>query len=97
MAAKGFVSHRGSDRAEFSARVERAGYRWSFVAENIAAGESSARAVARSWMASAGHRRNMLSAEARQIGVGHAFVDNDRGPMSYRHYWVAVFARAKYR
>lgn len=52
-------------------------------AENIAWGHTSAESVMRSWMKSAGHRRNILTSDYRYLGVG--YVDG---------YWVQDFAEA---
>lgn len=42
----------------------------AFSAENIAQGPSDAQTVMRGWMASAGHRRNILCKSSSSIGVG---------------------------
>jgi uncharacterized protein YkwD len=85
MATGNFFSHTGQDGSTFSSRNEAAGYTgWTWMAENIAAGYQSADEVFQGWMNSPGHRANILSASAREIGVGHAY-----GPAStYKHYWT---------
>jgi uncharacterized protein YkwD len=85
MATLNFFSHTGLDGSTFSSRNEAAGYTgWSWMGENIAAGQQSADEVFQAWMNSPGHRANILNAQAREIGVGHA-----DGPAStYRHYWT---------
>jgi uncharacterized protein YkwD len=65
MVARGYVSHSG-----LGERVNRAGYRWSALGENIASGQSTAAAVVRAWMSSTGHCRNILDPGFRHIGVG---------------------------
>lgn len=55
--------------------------------ENIAAGYTSASAVMTAWMASSGHRANILGAYTT-IGVGHVTVAGS----PYGQYWVQVFA-----
>lgn len=42
----------------------------SLVGENVAFGYSKAGAVLKAWMASPGHRANILDARYRQLGVG---------------------------
>lgn len=54
-------------------------------AENIAAGQPTARRVVRGWMNSPGHRKNILNPNLKQIGVGYA-----KGG-SYGHYWTQMF------
>ena len=92
MANGGFFAHNGPDGSTPSSRVEAAGYRgWNWVAENIAAGQRSPEQVMQSWMNSPGHRQNLLSPSAREIGIGHV----QQGGTKYGHYWVQNFgARA---
>ena len=52
--------------------LESYGLRFSAAAENIAYGQRSAQEVVNTWMNSAGHRANILSANVTQIGVGVA-------------------------
>ena len=84
-------SHTGADGTTLDARVEAAGYEgWVVVAENLAmgAGAPPAEAVVAGWLRSAGHRQNLLSARAAEIGVSCASSDGD----GERRYWcVAVF------
>jgi uncharacterized protein YkwD len=70
-----------------SDRVGHAGYTgWSWVGENIAAGDRTAAGVVATWMASGGHRANILKPEYNEIGVGVA-----TGSGTFRDYWVQVF------
>lgn len=71
MALKGVMSHQLPGEPRFSVRITRAGYtNWRIVAENVARGFSGPSAVVRAWMASPGHRRNILNCKLRHIGVG---------------------------
>jgi hypothetical protein len=66
-------------------RANAAGYTgWTFLGENIAAGQTSADAVFQAWMNSPGHRANILDARANEIGIGHAYTTSS----TYRHYWT---------
>jgi uncharacterized protein YkwD len=56
-----------------------------FVGENIAAGDRTAAAACRSWMASPGHRENILYDEYTAVGAGFA-----RGGL-YGYYYVQDF------
>ena len=68
-------------------RLARVGYTtWERIGENIAAGDLTAEAVMQGWMASPGHRANILKPEHQEIGVG---VETGTGP--YTIYWVQVF------
>ena len=81
------LSHTGSDGSDPGQRISRTGYRWSTWAENIAAGQPSARDVMSAWMGSDLHRANILSRSMVHIGVGLAYA-RDGTP-----YWTMVLAR----
>lgn len=72
MARNGSFSHTGSDGSSVGDRVRAQGYGFCFVAENIAQGQPTASAAMESWMNSTGHRRNNLSAQAREYGSARA-------------------------
>lgn len=85
MARNNFMGHTGSDGSSFVDRMKRHGYNFRRGAENVAAGQSSARDVMNSWMNSFGHRRNILNGNYRDIGIAYA-----RGGR-YGIYWTQVF------
>jgi uncharacterized protein YkwD len=72
MAARDYFSHTSPDGTTFADRIRAAGYTGGAVAENIAVGQTTAKAVMRSWMSSSGHRANILNCAYRDIGVGYA-------------------------
>ncbi len=92
MAENDFFAHLGSDRSNTGVRARRAGYAWRAVGENIAAGLSSPEDTVDKWMASEGHRDNMLNAVFRDAGIAYLFRADDSGEIRYRHYWVLVLA-----
>nr|WP_167177741.1 CAP domain-containing protein [Saccharomonospora amisosensis] len=69
MARRDYLSHTSPEGERFDERIEDAGYS-SPAAENIAMGLSSAEAVMDAWMASDGHRSNILNCDITAIGVG---------------------------
>ncbi len=69
MAQNGFFSHTGSNGSGIGDRVRAVGYGFCFIAENIAQGQSSVEQVLSSWMASTGHRRNILSEGAQEFAL----------------------------
>ena len=79
MVAHTYFAHESRSGAGFSARIARTGWthgrdRW-MVGENIAWGigaRSTPRAIVASWMASPGHRANILQRRFRVIGIGVA-------------------------
>ncbi|MDJ0745904.1 MAG: CAP domain-containing protein [Xenococcaceae cyanobacterium MO_167.B27] len=81
------LSHTGSDGSTLSIRANRVGYEYSYLAENVAAGQRTPEQVVESWMNSSGHRRNILNPKITEIGVGYAYMEQDR----YRTYWTQVF------
>lgn len=78
IARLGSVNHRGDDGTNGGQRLLRAGYRWTFWGENLAAGQESAIQLVADWMASPTHRANILHPKAKEIGIGHTFVEGDR-------------------
>lgn len=93
MAENGFVDHKGSDGSNLQERVTRTRYAWTMVAENVAAGKKTVQEVVQGWMKSAGHRKNILNEEAREIGAGHVSNPNVGVGKKYTHFWVVVFGR----
>ena len=71
-----FFDHVGPRGLTMAQRVEAAGYTgWRRLGENIAWGSGSRSAPARivaDWMRSPGHRRTILDARLREIGIGVA-------------------------
>ncbi|AYN42808.1 CAP domain-containing protein [Streptomyces dangxiongensis] len=86
MAAHQNMSHTGSDGTSPGDRITSAGYDWSSYGENVAYGYSTAEQVMAGWMASPGHRANILNCSFQEIGVGLA------QPGSY---WTQDFATAR--
>ncbi|MFH7241329.1 MAG: CAP domain-containing protein [Spirulina sp.] len=88
MAANRNLSHQGSDGSTMRTRIDDTGYGWTAIGENVAMGQPNPEAVMRSWMNSAGHRRNILNPNFQELGVGYA----EGGG---RPYWVQVFAKPR--
>ncbi|WP_281857835.1 CAP domain-containing protein [Litoreibacter halocynthiae] len=84
MSRSGFFDHVGSDKSKPSQRVRAQGYRYCFVAENIAQGWKTPEQVMQGWMDSPGHRRNNLSSKPSEYGAARAEGD----------YWVLVFGQS---
>jgi len=88
MARRNYFDHADGRGKDFIDRASQYGYKeWRYLGENIAAGQSSPEEVVAEWMASPGHRKNILKREYREIGIAYA---ND--PHSeYGRYWVQEF------
>jgi uncharacterized protein YkwD len=93
MAARGVLSHEGSDGARLDARLHRAGYRYRFAAENIAAGLPDPLRTVERWMESKGHRANILEKSATEAGIGYVELPYGDTRAGFRNYWVLVLAR----
>lgn len=88
MAAAGKLSHDVGGRG-LRARLERAGYKASAAAENIAAGQDTLMEVFGDWRASPAHRSTMLNREATHMGIAAVQVPGS----SYRIFWALILAR----
>lgn len=87
MALNNYFSHTGLDGSSPGDRARRAGYTGGGVGENIAAGQVTPRGVLNAWMASSGHRRNILNSGYRVIGLGYS----NKSTQLARTRWVQVF------
>jgi uncharacterized protein YkwD len=72
MARTGAFSHTGSGGSSFAYRIKVAHYPRP-LAENIAFGYRSGLDVVKAWMASPGHRANILNCSATSVGVGAVY------------------------
>ncbi|CAK0892471.1 unnamed protein product [Prorocentrum cordatum] len=79
-----FISHTGTDDSSPEERVERAGYNWAAVAENVAKGQETVAVVMASWMNSPGHKANILHTGITHFGFGNNGV-----------YWTQVFGASR--
>ncbi|HLZ10455.1 MAG TPA: CAP domain-containing protein, partial [Chloroflexota bacterium] len=88
MATGRFFSHLGLDGSTMVSRDEAAGYiNWSYLEENLAAGQPTANDAVSAWMASPDHRANILSPYVSDIGIGYVYLAGS----PYGYYWVADF------
>ncbi|MBB5960410.1 uncharacterized protein YkwD [Saccharothrix tamanrassetensis] len=85
MAARDYYDHTSPEGADAGDRLDAAGYSWRKWGENIHKGPSGAEQAMRDWMASGGHRANILDCGFTNVGVGVNTSAN--GP-----WWVQVFA-----
>lgn len=82
----GPLTHQGRDGSDLGRRVTESGYAFALAAENLAAGAPSPEETVGLWLASPGHRRNILTAEFRDAGIAY------QGPGQI---WVLVFGVAR--
>ena len=75
-----YFSHTSLDGRTLSDRILKYSKEFNFMGENIAKGQNSPKSVIDSWMASQGHRENILNPNYKKIGIGY-----------YKGYWVQNF------
>jgi uncharacterized protein YkwD len=63
----------GAALPTLQSRAQYVGYNYSFLGENLAFNYTDANTVMAAWLASPGHRENILNADYTQIGVGIAY------------------------
>ncbi len=91
MAARSDLGHKAPDGSMPSDRATRAGYAWVAIAENVAAGQTSAEEVVNTWLASPGHCANLMNPRYSETGVAYAV--NPASDMGI--YWAQVYAAPK--
>lgn len=91
MATNNYFSHTGLDGRTASQRIAAEGYAWSWVGDNIAAGQTSVSAVMSGWLASAGHCANIMRAEYQDVGVSRV----QRSSTTYGRYCTMTLARPR--
>lgn len=90
MATAGYFDHIDRAGRGVGERLLAAGYNYRWAGENISAGKNDVEAVFHWWMSSAGHRANIVKMEFSAMGLGYAYIADDR--LGFHHYWVQVFA-----
>ena len=88
MAAQRSISHGFPGEPSLPSRAARAGARFSWLSENVAAGPN-AENISEQWMESPNHRANLLDADMDTIGAGAA----ERNGVVFA---VADFCKAKH-
>ncbi|HEX5714901.1 MAG TPA: CAP domain-containing protein [Thermoanaerobaculia bacterium] len=89
MLARGYFAHESPSGTTVRERSRKAGYDWAAVGENIAFGQTSVDEVMETWMDSPGHRKNILSRNYTEMGVGLALGKGPDG--KYQILWVQNF------
>ena len=86
---RSYYAHESPEGTTVFTRLEIAGYAPQVAAENIAKNQFSVQEVMDSWMASEGHRENMLDETVTETGFGMAYGKSNG---EYTVLWVNVFA-----
>ena len=90
MASNGFFSDNGSDGSSLELRVQRAGYPYRQVAEQLALGYPGFDSVVDMWMQRAASRRTLLSPNLIEAGIGYASTDLIIEGKRFDHFWVLI-------
>jgi uncharacterized protein YkwD len=88
MAARGELSHDGSDGSDSGERMTRASYTWQISGENVAAGQPDAEAVVAAWLSSPGHCATLMDARYTETGIAFALAPGKNPAV----YWTQDFA-----
>lgn len=91
MANNNYFSHTSLDGRTFSQRITAAGYAWSTIGENIAAGQTSIEQVINGWLQSPGHCANIMNSTYTEVGVACA----KNTASTYKTYWVMDLGRPR--
>jgi len=87
MARRNYFDHVDRFGASVGQRVREQGFRWRFVAENIAAGQGSPQQVVSGWLASPGHCANLMAPEFTAMGAAYAIQPGS----DLEIFWTQVF------
>ena len=93
MAANDNLDHTDSRGRDPLARIRTFGFRSAVIGENLAAGIGSAAAAFNQWKADAPHRRNMLRANFKVIGIGRAASADSM----FGYFWTTTFGAGRER
>ena len=99
MAEENYFEHDSFDRKKNGKLVKSCGtfdrieafISFSYLAENISAGQHTPESVLNAWMNSPGHKKNILNKNFTEIGIAYYYSDDSE----YNHYWVQNFGGDK--
>ncbi|HEX4964697.1 MAG TPA: CAP domain-containing protein [Thermoanaerobaculia bacterium] len=95
MLLRSYSGHRTPEGLGPSDRARAEGYRTG-IGENIVEQRFSVEEALEAWLASPGHRRNLLDPDCRELGLGLAVgAGYDAAPGGYRVIWVQSFGRGE--
>lgn len=87
MANNNYFDHTGLNGSTPATRANAAGYNYTYVGENIAAGYADFDSVINGWLGSSGHCANLMNPNYKEIGMACA---KNTGS-TYGLYWTQVF------
>lgn len=88
MADNNYFNHYSQDGRSFSDRLKNAGISYSTAGENIIAGHGDAASMINGWIASSGHRSNILNSSYEYLGCGAGYnVSSTYGLYGTQNFW----------
>lgn len=93
MARNDYVDHTDSRGRDTPARIRAFGFRSAITGENLAAGMANAAATLEQWKADAAHRRGMLRANFKVIGIARSY----GGGTMFGWHWATTFGGGRER
>jgi uncharacterized protein YkwD len=88
MRQKNYFAHASPSGVTLQKRLEKVGYIWRMIGENIAAGQPTLERAVEGWIGSAGHCAVLMNAEFTQMGLGRVDGTNEN---TYKVYWTLDF------
>jgi uncharacterized protein YkwD len=87
-----FFSHTGFNGSTLGQRIDATGYAWSWIGENIAAGQTTVNQVVDGWIASPGHCANIMNPNFVHVGVACV---RGTSANTYPTYWTMDLAKPR--
>jgi uncharacterized protein YkwD len=91
MAQRNYFSHRGSDGSSPGQRIERAGYRYRAMGENLAGGQLQPEDAVAGWIKSPEHCANLMNPAFTEMGSAYAVDPGSEMGV----YWAQAFGRPR--
>lgn len=88
MKQRNYFAHASPSGVTLQKRLEKVGYVWRMIGENIAAGQPTLERAVEGWIGSAGHCAVLMNAEFTQMGLGRI---DGAGENTYKVYWTMDF------
>ena len=91
MASNNFFNHSGSDGLQVWDRADAENYQYSYIGENIAAGQDTVENVQSDWIDSPGHCSNIMNPQITEMGAACIIDPNS----DYDSYWTVVVGKRR--
>ena len=88
MRQKNYFAHASPSGVTLQKRLEKVGYVWRLIGENIAAGQPTIERAVDGWIGSAGHCAVLMNAEFTQMGLARVEGSSEN---TYKVFWTLDF------